>query len=60
MRVQPKMRNKNWESRFEIEFPKFDGILDHEEFVVGLAKLKRSLLVMIFQNPRKLNWQERI
>ena len=23
---------------------------------VGLAKLKRSLLVMIFQNPRKLNW----
>ena len=27
---------------------------------IGLAKLKRSLLVMIFQNPRKLNWQQLI
>ena len=58
--VQPKMPNQNWESRFAIEFLEFDGGLDHEEFVVGLAKLKRSLLVMIFQNPRKLNWQQLI
>ena len=34
------MPNKNWESRFEIEFPKFDGILDHEEFVDWLSQAK--------------------
>ena len=61
VRVQPKMANQNWESRFEIEFLEFDGSLGHKEFVDWLlAKLKRSLLVMIFQNPRKLNWQQLI
>ena len=38
--VQPKMPNQNWESRFEIEFPEFDGNLDHEEFVDWLSQVK--------------------
>ena len=38
--VQPKMPNQNWESRFEIGFPLFDGSLDNEEFVDWLSQVE--------------------
>ena len=40
VRVQPKMPNQNWESRFEIEFLEFNSSLDHEEFVDWLSRVE--------------------
>ena len=44
MMVQPREPKQNCDSIFEIEFPEFDGGLNHEEFVDRLNQVEERFL----------------
>ena len=48
------MPNKNWESRFKIEFPEFDGSLDHEEFVDWLSQAEEIFVCYDILESKKV------
>ena len=52
--VQPKMPNQNWESRFEIGCPEFDGSLDHEEFVDWLSQVEEIFACYAIPESKKV------
>ena len=48
------MPNKNWESRFKIEFPEFDGSLDYEEFVDWLSQAEEIFVCYDILESKKV------
>ena len=56
MMVQPKMPNQNWESRFEIELPEFDGSLDYLEFVDWLSQVEEIFACYDIPESKKVKF----
>ena len=48
------MPNQNWESRFEIGCPEFDGSLDHEEFVDWLSQVEEIFACYAIPESKKV------
>ena len=44
MMVQPREPKQRWDSIFKIEFPEFDGSLNHEEFVDWLNQVEDNFV----------------